>query len=494
MSSDLKMASAITTAAAAATATARTEADFSSSKRPYQDVAAGAAADDGHDDEEEGELLLSSSSQYRNLAVYGEHKRAVSSVKMAPSRLCQKNGYSTVVASASADGTCKLWDVKTEFTDDHNNDDDDYVKSSYHSQQLPPKGNYHSKPNALSPLATCVGHSRGINEVSWNPVSPILATASDDKTVRLWDAVTAEVFCELRGHDNFVFCLDQHQSTIVTGSFDETVKLWDIRTGDCVATLPAHSDPVTAVSFHRDGTTVVSASHDGLIRLWDVATGECLKTVYAAGNPPVATVRYSPNGKYVLAGTLDSTLRLWPVVGGGTMGPTTNTHHAAPCTKTYRDTRHFVNTKYSIVADFTCHGNVVVGSEAGNVVVFDLQSGETLQVLGPRKQNRDNHHHHNNNNSSSKVNDNTNDNTHDNNHDNNHNDNKVNSTDHTDHNNNSNHCAAVLAVSAHDQWPLLATSADRKVEFWSAMGSAPSLPKQVNDIETSSPPKKRPAT
>jgi COMPASS component SWD3 len=70
---------------------------------------------------------------------------------------------------------------------------------------------------------------------------------------------------------------------LVTGSFDETLKLWDVRSGDCVSTLPVHSDPVTAVSFNRDGTCLVSASHDGLIRLWDSATGECLKTIYAAG-------------------------------------------------------------------------------------------------------------------------------------------------------------------------------------------------------------------
>lgn len=173
---------------------------------------------------------------------------------------------------------------------------------------------------------------------------------------------------------------------------------------DCVSTLPAHSDPVTAVSFNRDGTTVCSASHDGLIRIWDLATGECLKTIYAAGNPPVSSVKYAPNSKYLLAGTLDSTLRLWPVTVSGTNR----------CARQYRD-KHFVNSKYSVVADFTATGDIVVGSETGDVVIFDLQTAQVKQVLRG-------------------------------------------------------HEDAVLAVSAHDTLPLIATGAmttDRRVEFWS---------------------------
>ena len=47
--------------------------------------------------------------------------------------------------------------------------------------------------------------------------------------VRLWDAVTGDTLVEYRGHDNFVFCVDQHEHMVVTGSFDETVKIWDVR-------------------------------------------------------------------------------------------------------------------------------------------------------------------------------------------------------------------------------------------------------------------------
>ena len=49
--------------------------------------------------------------------------------------------------------------------------------------------------------------------------------------VRLWDAVTGDTLVEYRGHDNFVFCVDQHEHMVVSGSFDETVKIWDVSGG-----------------------------------------------------------------------------------------------------------------------------------------------------------------------------------------------------------------------------------------------------------------------
>jgi COMPASS component SWD3 len=188
--------------------------------------------------------------EFVRLNVYGDHEKAVSSVKYAPSRLCKGSG--TLVASASASATISLWDLKQEFIEETVDE---------------------TKRRSLTPATVCVGHSRGINEICWNPTSPLLASASDDKTVRIWDATTGESLSELKGHENFVFCVDQQHAMVVSGSFDETVKLWDLRTGDCVCTLPAHSDPVTSVHLNRDGTCVCTASHDGLIRIWDVSTG-----------------------------------------------------------------------------------------------------------------------------------------------------------------------------------------------------------------------------
>ena len=309
------------------------------------------------DASDSGEQQQEQVRDFECLSVYGEHKRAISSVKIAPSRLTKNREDAALCASASADGSVKIWDLAGSVVE-----------------------NQSTKPNEflLNPTSSLVGHARGINDVAWSKGGdPFCVTASDDKTLRLWDVQTSDALVEFRGHDNFVFCCEFNgpSNLVVSGSFDETVKLWDVRTGECVSTLPAHSDPVTAVSFNRDGTCVCSASHDGLIRIWDVCTGECLKTIFAAGNPPVSHVSYSPNGKYVLAGTLDSKLRLWPMSVSG----------KSKCSKTYSCPSH-INTKYCITSAFLVSKPkqrqcVVSGSESGDVVLWDIQSRQVKQIL-----------------------------------------------------------------------------------------------------------------
>ena len=143
------------------------------------------------------------------------------------------------------------------------------------------------------------------------------------------------------------------------------------------------------MDFNRDGTCIVSGSYDGLVRIWDTATGECLKTVYAEGNPPVGSVRFSPNGKFVLCGTLDSKLRLYDVSGGrdhGTFGGQHRGNRPQPrggkCSKTYAG---HANAKFCVFASFFTANpkrqSVVSGSEDGKVYVYDLQSRKIRQTL-----------------------------------------------------------------------------------------------------------------
>lgn len=391
------------------------------------------------DDDDDREDTQQSQSQYRLLPVFGDHKRAVSSIKFAPSKLTKNKPNAAIVASASASAFIKIWDLQSALQTETEESTTSTSKTLSSSKSTGP-----SSRKPLQDATVCIGHSRGINDICWNPVAPLLASASDDKTVRLWDAVTGDGLVECKGHDNFVFCIDQYHSMMVSGSFDETVKLWDIRSGECVSTLPAHSDPVTAVGFNRDGTCVCSASHDGLIRIWDVATGECLKTIFAAGNPPVSSVKYSPNGKYLLAGTLDSVIRLWPV----------NRMGSHKCAKTYNQNQMgHVNRKYSVAIDFTYDGHVLTGSECGKgAVLYDLQSRQILQRLTIHGDEHQTIKDDNNNQESTKAQDTTQEET---------DDGTTTAASTTD---------VVLAVSAHDRLPLIATggmsSTDRKVDFW----------------------------
>ncbi|KAF8761063.1 WD domain, G-beta repeat [Rhizoctonia solani] len=217
-------------------------------------------------------------------------------------------------------------------------------------------------------IRTLEGHQEGLSDVAWSGDSRYVASASDDKTVRIFTLETRHPEC-FRGHTNYVFCVNYNPSSnlIVSGSYDESVKLWDVSRGRCMKTLSAHSDPVMAAGFNRDGTMIVSCSIDGLIRIWDTASGQCLKTLVDEANPVAGHVKFSPNGKFILCCTQDSTIRLW-------------NYHNARCLKTYTGHR---NEKYSINACFRYGypSQLDNGSEDGKVYIWDLQTREIVQVL-----------------------------------------------------------------------------------------------------------------
>ena len=173
---------------------------------------------------------------YRPRRVLRGHEGAVSQVRISP------NGR--LIATASSDGTIKVWDAATG-----------------------------------SHMDTLVGHMAGVSCVAWSPDSNTLASGSDDKAIRLWDKVTGrpktttrksmvgQEMAPLRGHHNYIHCLafSPKGNILASGSYDEVVFLWDVRAGRLMRSLPAHSDPVSGIDFCSDGTLVVSCSTDGLM-------------------------------------------------------------------------------------------------------------------------------------------------------------------------------------------------------------------------------------
>jgi COMPASS component SWD3 len=226
----------------------------------------------------------------------------------------------------------------------------------------------------LKHSATLSGlHDVGVNDLAWHGDGTTLCVASDDKSLSLWDLRTREPINRLVGHTSYVTsCTFSSQSNqIVSGGFDETIRLWDVRRPErSVRSIDAHSDPVSCVDFCFDGTLIVSASYDGLCRIWDSDTGQCLKTIYAVQTPPSSCVTFSPNAKYILASTLDSVTRAWEIRDSAN----------AVCVKQYKG---HVNTKFCVVSDFLTsfedQAYVISGSEDGSVFIWNTQTAKVEQ-------------------------------------------------------------------------------------------------------------------
>lgn len=185
------------------------------------------------------------------------------------------------------------------------------------------------------------GHRLPITSVAFHPIYMVLASASEDCSIKIWDWELGELERTLKGHTKAVLDVDFSPSVAGSGadgillascSSDLTIKIWDpSKDYSNVRTLTGHDHTVSTIRFTPMGTHLISGSRDKTIRIWDVQTGYSVKTLQVH-NDWVRTIQISNDGETILSAGQDRTARITAWRDSDTKSVMVGHEHVIECT------------------------------------------------------------------------------------------------------------------------------------------------------------------
>jgi len=157
-----------------------------------------------------------------------------------------------------------------------------------------------------------IGHQGEVNGLAFSPDGSMIASVSDDQTIKLWE-LNGKVLQTFERHtDEFIrVSFSPDSQVIASSSGDGNVMLWSLD-GTLLRTLQGHTDRVYGVSFSPNGQVIASASYDKTVKLWSL-DGTLLRTI-KENNDQFWEVDFSPDGQ-IIASASDGNVRLWSLDG-----------------------------------------------------------------------------------------------------------------------------------------------------------------------------------
>ncbi|CAA6662967.1 unnamed protein product [Spirodela intermedia] len=143
---------------------------------------------------------------------------------------------------------------------------------------------YYCKIGETRPLKAFSGHQGEVNAIKWDPTGCLLASCSDDMTAKIWSTKQDKYVYDLKDHQKEIYTIrwsptgpgtsnPNQQLMLASASFDSTVKLWDVDVGKLLCTLSGHSAAVYSISFSPNGEFLASGSEERIVRTFSAGAG-----------------------------------------------------------------------------------------------------------------------------------------------------------------------------------------------------------------------------
>ncbi|HVO31087.1 MAG TPA: protein kinase [bacterium] len=207
-----------------------------------------------------------------------------------------------------------------------------------------------------------VGHRLAVTAVTGAADRDVLATASSDGNVVIWDVEGCVPLRTLRGHTApaTTLSITRDATRLLSGARDGTLRLWDPATGENVRTLRGHGRWISAAQIAPDGTGAVSVGDDRTLRVWSLDSDAPERTVQNAHGDFVSAVSLVPGTGFVVTGSFDRTLKLWDLRDGSEI----------------RTMRGMERVRTLAVDPSGLHA--LAGLANGSIALWDLANGEDL--------------------------------------------------------------------------------------------------------------------
>lgn len=220
--------------------------------------------------------------------------------------------------------------------------------------------------NSWQNLMILRGHKDDVSAAIFSPDDRLIATASYDETVILWNAVSGQMIGTPMVGRGALEEIDWSSdgTLLAAASMDNRVYVWDARTQQVVKILEGFKDNVSSVSFSPDGRFLAAGSKDKLVRVWDVRTWNEATPPLKGHNDGVLSVTFSEDSKLLVTTSRDNTARIWHTSDWRTV--TVFSEHSNQITR----------------ASFSPDGKLVVTASADNTaIVWDVPTGKSVAVL-----------------------------------------------------------------------------------------------------------------